>query len=61
MSQPLTSPFRVEGELRQVAANGNLNALVNAVEAQRGKTISEDDADDLIAAALDIIALLLGE
>ena len=40
------------------AATMNLNAFINAVEAQRGNQISEDDADELIQAALDILFLL---
>ena len=40
------------------AARNQLNAFINLVEAQRGKQISETDADALIAAALDIIELL---
>lgn len=40
------------------AAINNLQAFINAVEAQRGKKIPEDKADELIAAALDIIVLL---
>ena len=41
-----------------VAAINELGAFINAVEAQRGKKIEEDDADDLIAAAEAIIAVL---
>ena len=41
-----------------VAAINTLEAFINAVEAQRGKSISEADADALIAAAQEIIALL---
>jgi hypothetical protein len=48
-------------ENNDVAAINSLQAFINAVEAQRGKKISEEDADTLIAAALDIIAALLGE
>lgn len=45
-------------EKNDVAAINALNAFINAVEAQRGNKISEADADILIAAALDIIAML---
>lgn len=41
-----------------VAAINSLESFINAVEAQRGKKISEEDADALIEAALDIIELL---
>lgn len=41
-----------------VAAINSLEAFINAVEAQRGNKIPEADADDLIAAANEIIALL---
>ena len=40
------------------AAVNQLNAFINQVEAQRGKKISEADADALIAAAQEIIALI---
>ena len=40
------------------AALGKLDAFINQVEAQRGKKISEDDADTLIAEASLIIQLL---
>jgi hypothetical protein len=40
------------------AARNQLNAFINLVEAQRGKQISDTDADALITAALDIIELL---
>jgi uncharacterized delta-60 repeat protein len=43
------------------AAINTLEAFVYAVEAQRGKEISEADADELIAVALEIIALLSSE
>ena len=36
-----------------------LQAFINAVQAQRGKKISEEDADDLIAAAQALIDSLL--
>lgn len=39
-------------------AIGKLNAFINEVEAQRGKKISEDDADELIAEASLIVQLL---
>ncbi len=41
------------------AAIGALGAFVNAVDAQRGKKITEEDADDLIAQAQHIIFLLM--
>jgi len=41
-----------------VAAINSLQAFINAVEAQRGKQISDTDADTLIAAAQEIIALI---
>ena len=41
-----------------VAAVNTLEAFINAVEAQRGTKITEADADALIAAAQEIIALL---
>jgi hypothetical protein len=41
-----------------VAAINILQGFINAVEAQRSNQILEDDADELIAAALEIIALL---
>ncbi|MHC4906535.1 MAG: GLUG motif-containing protein [Planctomycetota bacterium] len=40
------------------AAVGSLGAFINAVNAQRGKKISEADADSLIAAAQQIINML---
>jgi parallel beta-helix repeat protein len=40
------------------AAVNSLGAFINAVEAQRGKEVSEQDADSLIAAAQQIIDLL---
>ena len=44
-----------------VAAINALEAFINAVEAQRGNKIPEADADDLIAAAQQIIDLLTTE
>jgi len=41
-----------------VAAINTLQSFINAVEAQRGKKISETDADELIVAAQKIIDLL---
>jgi hypothetical protein len=41
-----------------VAAIGSLNALINAIEFQRGNKISVEQADDLIADILRIIELL---
>jgi hypothetical protein len=43
-----------------VAAINSLQAFVNAVEAQSGNHIPVDDANDLIAAAQEIIDLLSG-
>ncbi len=43
-----------------VAAINALEAFINAVEAQSGKQIPEDDADSLIAAAWEIIDILSG-
>jgi hypothetical protein len=43
-----------------VAAVGALQAFINKIEAQRGKKISEADADTLIAGALYIIVVLGG-
>jgi len=43
-----------------VAVINALEAFCTAGEAQRGKKISEADADFLVAAAMNIIALLLG-
>ena len=48
-------------ENNDVAAINTLQAFINAVEAQRGKKISQEDADDLIAAAQEIIDLLVAE
>ena len=48
-------------ENNDVAAFNSLEAFINAVEAQRGNKIPEADADDLIAAAQQIIDLLLAE
>ena len=45
-------------EARIMPAVNQLNAFINQVEAQRGKKISEADADALIAAAQEIIALI---
>ncbi len=41
-----------------VAAINSLNAFINAVEAQRGKEISNEEADNLVAAAQAIISKL---
>ena len=45
-------------ENNDVAAINSMEAFINAVEAQRDKHISVEDADDLIDAADYIIALL---
>ena len=47
-------------ENNDVSVVNALYAFINAVEAQRGKQISEADADDLIAAAQAIITALGG-
>ena len=47
-------------ENNDVAAVNVLNAFINAVEAQRGKKISDSEADDLITRAEEIMALLMG-
>ena len=65
----ITDPDVVQGLLDTIAAAGKsigkgkfktatnqLNALINKIEAQRGKAISEADADMLINFALNIIA-----
>lgn len=44
-----------------IAAINTLEAFINAVEAQRGNKIPEADADELIAVALEIIAILSSE
>jgi len=44
-----------------VAAINALEALINKIEAQRGKKMLEADANALIAKARDIIAVLSGE
>ncbi len=44
-----------------VAAINSLEAFVHAVEAQRGKSITETDADELIADARAIIDHLSGQ
>ncbi len=45
-------------ENNDVAAINALGAFINAIEAQRGNKISDADADALIAAANEIIAML---
>lgn len=45
-------------ERNDIAAINSLMAFINEVEAQSGKKIPQLDADDLIAAALEIISLL---
>lgn len=42
------------------AAINKLNAFINSVQAQRGKALSAEDADNLTMAAMDIIAALGG-
>ena len=48
-------------ENNDAAAINNLQAFINQVEAQRGKKISEEDADYLISKAQQIIDLLSGD
>jgi hypothetical protein len=50
-----------ENENNDAAAVNTLEAFINAVEAQRGKKIPQAEADDLIAAAQEIIDLLNDE
>ena len=47
-----------ENDNNDQAAINSLKAFINAVEAQHGKKILEEDADALIAAAEEIIELL---
>jgi hypothetical protein len=47
-------------ENNDVAAVNALQAFINAVEAQRGNKITEEQADLLVAAAQAIITLLTG-
>lgn len=47
-------------ENNDVAAINSLEAFINAVNAQRGNKITEDQADMLIASAQEIISLLNG-
>jgi hypothetical protein len=42
------------------AAIGSLNAFISAVEAQRGKELTDDEADMLIEKANEIIARIIG-
>jgi hypothetical protein len=48
-------------ENNDLSAVNKLQAFINAVEAQRGNQISEDDADSLRAAAQEIIDMLNGQ
>ena len=48
-------------ENNDVAAINSLQAFINAVEAQRGKKITNEQADELIAAAQQIINRLTAE
>ncbi len=43
-----------------IAAVNTINAFINAVEAQRGNKISDEDADMLISIANVIINKILG-
>ena len=45
-------------ENNDIASCNTLDAFINAVEAQRGGKISEDDADTLVAAAQQILEAL---
>ena len=69
LSLSITDPDVVQGLLDTIAAaaksigkgkfktaTNQLNALINKIEAQRGKAISEADADMLISFAHNIIA-----
>jgi hypothetical protein len=47
-------------EKNDKAAINSLRAFINAVQAQRGKKISEDDADYLIGCAEQVIGMLNG-
>ena len=58
---------KIEAALRKVedgnvandaAAVGSLEAFIHQVNAQRGKKISEADADDLVAGAEELISVL---
>lgn len=60
----LDNAFRLledENEHNDVAAINLLQAFINTVNAQRGKKISEEDADDLIASAQQIIDILTSD
>jgi len=50
-----------DNENNDIAAINSLQAFINFVESQRGKKISQADADALIAAAQEIIELLSDE
>ncbi len=50
-----------DNDKNDVAAINSLQAFINAVEAQSGKKISQEDADTLIAAAQQIIDILSSE
>lgn len=45
-------------ENNDIAGCNSLEAFINAVEAQRGKKISNNEADELIAAAQNIISII---
>lgn len=53
-------PWRIQYAANDVAVINALEAFCTAVEAQREKKTSEADADFLVAATMNIIALLLG-
>ncbi len=57
----LEAALRVLDDVKEnndVAAIKSLEAFINLVEAQRGKQISDTDADALIADVLEIVKLL---
>jgi hypothetical protein len=61
LNSKLESALKVLDDLNEnndVAAINSLEAFINAVEAQRGKKISEEDADALIEAVQQIIDML---
>jgi hypothetical protein len=63
LDSKLDAAFQAVDDLNQnndVAAINSLQAFINSVEAQRGVSLTDTDADILIAAARQIIALLGG-
>ena len=61
ISQQYGFQLRSDNENNDKAAINSLQAFINAVEAQSGKKISQEDADNLIAAAQQIINILSSE